>query len=69
MAVCVGWLGLSMLDTMVYMRDALELKLTLVSPFANGGEIIHDWRYIFQHTGTLKYTDGIANLTGASDIC
>ena len=64
LAVCVGWLGLSMLDTMVYMRDALELKLTLVSPFANGGEIIHDWRYIFQHTGTLKYTNGIANLTG-----
>ena len=31
---------------------------------ANGGEIIHDWRYIFQHTGTLKYTNGIANLTG-----
>lgn len=64
LAVCLGWLGLSMLDTMVYMRDAREQELQLVSPFANGGEIIHDWTYIFQHTGMLNHAGTIANITG-----
>ena len=34
LSVCLGWLGLSMLDTMVYMRDAPVLKLRLTSPFS-----------------------------------
>ena len=42
LSVCLGWLGLSLLDTMVYMRDAPVLKLRLTSPFSGGGEVIHD---------------------------
>ena len=64
LAVALGWLGFSMLDTMAYMRDATELELQLVSPFSNGGEIIHDWRYIFQHFGILRHSEMIGNITG-----
>ena len=63
-AVALGWLGLSMLDTMVYMRDATELKLSLVSPFSRGGEIIHDWNYLFDDLGLLRHSDLVADITG-----
>lgn len=64
LAVCLGWLGLAMLDTMVYMRDARVLKLQLTSPFSGNGEVIHDWFYLFHHSGTLDYAWKIADLTG-----
>lgn len=64
LAVCLGWLGLSMLDTMVYMRDARVLKLQLTSPFSGGGEVIHDWFYLFHNSGTLDHAWKIADLTG-----
>ena len=64
LAVCLGWLGLSLFDTMVYMRDARVLKLQLTSPFSGGGEVIHDWFYLFDQTGTLEYAWKIADLTG-----
>ena len=64
LAVSLGWLGLSMLDTMVYMRDARVLKLPLTSPFSGGGEVIHDWFYLFHNTGTLDHAWKIATLTG-----
>ena len=63
-AVALGWLGLSMLDTMVYMRDARVLKLTLTSPFSRGGEIIHDWFYLFEKTNLLDHANRIADITG-----
>ena len=64
LAVCLGWLGLSLFDSMVYMRDARVLKLQLTSPFSGGGEVIHDWFYLFNQTGTLEYAWKIADLTG-----
>ena len=64
LAVCLGWLGLSLFDTMVYMRDARVLKLQLTSPFSGGGEVIHDWFYLFNQSGTLGYAWKIADLTG-----
>ena len=63
-AVALGWLGLSMLDTMVYMRDAQVLKLPLTSPFSRGGEIIHDWFYLFEKADLLDQADRIADITG-----
>ena len=65
LAVSLGWLGLSMLDTMVYMRAARVLKLPLTSPFSGGGEVIHDWFYLFHNTGTLDHAWKIATFTGA----
>lgn len=64
LSVCLGWLGLSMFDTMVYMRDARVLKLQLTSPFAGDGEVIHDWFYLFHATDTLAYASKVADLTG-----
>ena len=63
LAVCLGWLGLAMFDTVVYMRDARVLKLQLTAPFSGGGEVIHDWFYLFNHTGTLGYAWKIADFT------
>ena len=63
-SVALGWLGLSMLDTMVYMRDATELELPLVSPFSGGGEIIHDWNYLFDAMGLLEQSKLIAGIVG-----
>lgn len=63
-AVALGWLGLSLLDTMVYMRDAADLKLPLVSPFSGGGEIIHDWNYLFDAMGLLGHSKLIAGIVG-----
>ena len=64
-AVALGWLGLAMLDTMVYMRDASELKLQLVAPFSPGGDIIHDWNYLFDAMGLLGQSKLIAGIVGA----
>ena len=63
LAVCLGWLGLAMFDTVVYMRDARVLKLQLTAPFSGGGEVIHDWFYLFNRTGTLEYAWKIAGFT------
>ncbi|MBO4632452.1 MAG: hypothetical protein J5858_11070 [Lentisphaeria bacterium] len=63
LAVCLGWLGLAMFDTAVYMRDARVLKLQLTAPFSGGGEVIHDWFYLFNRTGTLEYAWKIADFT------
>ena len=70
LAVCLGWLGLAMFDTVVYMRDARVLKLQLTAPFSGGGEVIHDWFYLFNRTGTLEYAWKIADFTaGCAWLC
>ena len=63
-AVAMGWLGMALLDTMVYMRDAPVLELPLTAPFANGEDLIHDWEYIFANTGTLDKAETFASITG-----
>lgn len=64
LAVCLGWLGMAMLDTMVYMRDAPVLELPLTAPFANGEDLIHDWNFLFSSAGILDKAETIASVTG-----
>lgn len=63
LAVCLGWLGLAMFDTVVYMRDARVLKLELTAPFSGGIVDTHDWFYLFDQTGMLEYAWKIADFT------
>ena len=62
LAIMLGWLGFSILDVSVYMRDARQLELPLVSPFSRGGETIHDWNWLFHYFGCLHYAERIAGV-------
>ena len=61
--VAVGWLGFSLLDSAAYMRDAIEMELPLVAPFAGGdAELIHDWNYLFSTWNILDSAHAIGNV-------
>lgn len=47
------WLGTSLFNLALYIGDAGEMALPLVSPFA-GEEIIHDWNYLLSRAGLLS---------------
>ena len=59
-AVTVGvfWLGTNFVDVAVYMADARDLLLPLVS--TGGGEIIHDWNYLLDSVGLLGRDHALA---------
>ena len=61
----IGWLGFALLDSATYMRDAVEMRLTLVAPFMSSDELTHDWNWLFTHWGILHHanTIGIAVAT------
>ena len=60
--VAVGWLGFSLLDSAIYIRDAIEQELTLVAPFAGPDtELIHDWNYLLSHWHVLHKAHSIGN--------
>ena len=52
-AVCGGWLAISLAQMAVYMADAraLELDLLSFSPDAD----THDWNYLFKSLGIIQY--------------
>lgn len=59
-AVCGGWLAISLGRMAWYMADArvLELDLTSFSPDASG----HDWNYLFKSVGLIAHDTEIAGL-------
>ena len=60
--LALGWLGFSLLDSAAYMRDAIEMELPLVAPFAGGdAELIHDWNYLFSAWNVLDYAHQIGD--------
>ncbi|MDY0296351.1 MAG: hypothetical protein RB296_03450 [Acidobacteriota bacterium] len=61
LGVAVWWLGTNLHDVAAYAGDARSLSLTLVTPFG-GGEVIHDWHYLFSRTGLLEHDQAIAAL-------
>lgn len=53
-AVCFGWLSTNFYNVAIYVEDARQLALPLVSP---GGPdiIIHDWNNLLARTGMLQH--------------
>jgi hypothetical protein len=54
---CAWWVGENLLNTSVYMRDAINMGLPLI-----GGER-HDWNFIFSQWGVLKSCLAIGRAT------
>jgi hypothetical protein len=59
----LGWLSTNLVGTGVYMADALALQLPLVTAEGGGGDIIHDWEYLFSQLGLLRHCEAIGWLT------
>jgi hypothetical protein len=70
-ALCFGWLSTNLFNVSHYMADARTMKLELVSVGYYGGDIIHDWNYLFGHLGLLPYDQVVAGfvwLLGVSSM-
>jgi hypothetical protein len=63
MTLCFGWLSTNLFEVARYQADARAMQLDLVSPFGSGDTVIHDWNYLFFHTGLLDYDTLIAAFT------
>ena len=55
------WLSYSMYGMATYMADSRALVLPLVS-LGGGGDVIHDWNYLFDLWGVLAYDTTIAGV-------
>jgi hypothetical protein len=62
-AFCVGWLSTNLISVGVYMADARDQVLPLVTVGGGSGEIIHDWHYLFTKLGVLAHDKTIGLLT------
>ena len=59
-AFSFGWLATNLFDVATYIGDARRMQLELVSPF--GGHVIHDWNYLLNRLGMLRYDTALTFL-------
>jgi hypothetical protein len=62
-AFCMGWLSTNLKNIGVYMADANELQLPLVTAEGGGDVVIHDWQFLFSKFGLLHFCEAIGWLT------
>lgn len=62
-AFCFGWWSTNLTSTGVYMGDAMAQQLPLVTAEGGGGDIIHDWEFLFSRLGLLRHCEAIGWLT------
>jgi hypothetical protein len=55
-AICLLWVGQNLLNVSVYAGDAIKMQLDLLG----GDGVIHDWNYLLNASGMLRYTDTVA---------
>lgn len=70
-AFCFGWLSTNLVNVGVYMADAQDMILPLVT-VGGGGEnqvVGHDWRYLFTKLGLLEHDKTIGMLTRGMGSC
>jgi hypothetical protein len=65
-AVAAFWLGTSLVNVAIYMADARDLLLPLVS--MGGGDVIHDWNYLFWEAGVLHRDKAIGAVVRKAGI-
>jgi hypothetical protein len=66
-SVALWWFGENLIDLAPYINDALALKLTLIGGFT-GRELeygFHDWEFILQEMGWLRYSHVLATTAHA----
>jgi len=54
------WLATNYFGIAKYVEDARTMAIPLLSPF--GGEVFHDWNYLFSRIGWLAYDDRLGHL-------
>lgn len=60
LVLMVGWLGMSLHNVSVYVRDATRMALPLFGDDGSGAG--HDWRNILGELGWLAHADALADL-------
>ena len=65
LSLCLGWLGFATIEMATYMHDAPFGNLTLVAPFSNGDNLIHDFEYLFTRWHCLESACRIGEFTAA----
>lgn len=55
-SLCLLWVGQNLLNVSIYAADAQMMNLQLLG----GDGVIHDWNYLLETTGILRYTHSIA---------
>ena len=63
LSLCLGWLGFATIEMATYMHDAPFGNLTLVAPFSNGDDLIHDFEYLFTRWHCIRSACRIAEVT------
>ena len=61
-AFCLGWFSTNLMSTGVYMADAEAMQLPLVTA-EGGGDVSHDWQFLFSQLGLLRGCEAIGWLT------
>ncbi len=56
------WLSLNFFEVAIYAADARQMRLSLVSPFGAGEDIVHDWNFILTGWNMLQYDTALAVL-------
>jgi hypothetical protein len=59
-SVVLFWVGQSLLNVSVYLKDAAAMELPLVS--VGGGDSVHDWNWLLLKFNLLAYDQTIGNL-------
>ena len=57
-SLCLLWVGQNLLNVSIYAGDAINMNLDLLG----GDSVIHDWNYLLDTVGILKYTGTIASM-------
>jgi len=65
-SVVLFWVGQSLLNVSVYLKDAAAMELPLVS--LGGGDSIHDWNWLLLKFNVLAYDQTIGNLVLGAGI-
>jgi hypothetical protein len=59
-SIVLFWVGQSLLNVSVYLKDAATMELPLVS--VGGGESIHDWNWLLLKFNVLAYEQRLGNI-------
>jgi hypothetical protein len=62
----VAWLGMSLNNVAVYVRDATRMELPLFGDDGSGAG--HDWRNILGELGWLEHAEALAGLVRAASV-